>query len=115
MIDDKILFALLKLKKSLKNKGHDHDAFVLTSAYRHPRRNEMARGASLSRHIKGQTLDLFIRDINRDGKYSKEDKDIVLEIAEKEVIKDNGGIGKYPGTRAVHIDVRGSKARWDSY
>jgi hypothetical protein len=39
----------------------------------------------------------------------------VLDLLEKEIIKSSGGIGRYPGTRAVHFDVRGYKARWDSY
>lgn len=115
LIDEKILMALIELRHTLKDKGYDENAFTINSGHRHPRKNESVRAAKLSRHMKGQAIDLHIMDINKDGKYSVEDKNIVLDIAEKEVIKNKGGIGRYPGTRAVHLDVRGTRARWDSY
>jgi len=65
--------------------------------------------------MKGQAIDMTIGDINKDGTFTKEDKKIVLDICDKKVIGNKGGIGLYPGTRAVHIDVRGYKARWNSY
>ncbi|MEL6669954.1 MAG: hypothetical protein AAFP08_13345, partial [Bacteroidota bacterium] len=80
-----------------------------------PKENASAGGASLSRHILGQAIDMLIGDINRDGRYTDIDKQIVLDIANQDIIGDRGGIGRYPGTRTVHIDVRGYRARWDSY
>ena len=115
LIDEKVLASLIDLRQSLKSKGYDPEAFTITSGHRHPRKNESIRAAKLSRHMKGQAVDMYIQDINKDGKYTDEDKKIVLDIAEKEVIQNKGGIGRYPGTRAVHIDVRGTRARWDSY
>lgn len=44
-----------------------------------------------------------------------EDKQIVLDFLDKEIIGNKGGIGLYPGTKAVHFDVRGHRARWNSY
>jgi len=34
---------------------------------------------------------------------------------EKKVIKNEDGLGLYPGTQSVHYDVRGVRARWDSF
>jgi len=115
LIDEKLLFAVLKLQHSLKEKGYNPDAFWIRYGHRHPKKNEEANGAGSSKHIKGQAIDMVIEDINNDGKYTEEDKEIVLRIVDKEVIRNKGGIGRYPGTRTVHIDTRGTKARWDSY
>lgn len=115
LIDEKLPLAILEIQKSLRQKGYNPDGFKITYGHRHPKKNEEKHGASLSKHIKGQAIDMVIYDINKDGRYTKEDKEIVLDIAENEVIKNMGGIGRYPGSRTVHIDVRGTRARWDSY
>ena len=65
--------------------------------------------------IVGEALDLRINDINDDGRRTQADKQIVLDLLEQHIIKDKGGIGKYPGTMSVHFDVRGYKARWDRH
>ncbi|MEM6723537.1 MAG: D-Ala-D-Ala carboxypeptidase family metallohydrolase [Bacteroidota bacterium] len=115
MIDEKLLFAIQELQAELTAKDHDPKAFTIRSGHRHPKRNEEVKGAKVSRHIKGQAVDLIIGDINQDGQYTPEDKQIVLDIVNKKVIGNFGGVGRYPGTRTVHIDVRGFRARWDSY
>lgn len=114
LLDKRVLYKLLEIQDELEKMGHDRNAFVVRSGFRHPRKNEAINGASKSRHIKGEAIDLSIRDINQDGKYTDDDKQIVLKLAEK-IIGDKGGVGLYPGTRAVHIDVRGYRARWNSY
>jgi uncharacterized protein YcbK (DUF882 family) len=38
-----------------------------------------------------------------------------LDLLENEIIKNDGGIGLYPGTDRVHYDIRGTRARWNSY
>ena len=115
LMDKRLLYALLRLKQELKKADYNPDGFVIRSGHRHPKRNEWVGGASMSRHMYGEALDLRIQDINKDGKYSDEDKQIVLNILDKKVIGNKGGVGLYPGTRAVHMDVRGRRARWDSY
>ncbi len=115
LIDKKLLYAVLEIQQSLTEKGYNKNAFWLRYGHRHPKVNEAAKAASLSRHIKGEAVDMVIQDINRDGYYSDDDKQIVLDIAEQEVIGNKGGIGRYPDSRTIHIDVRGRRARWDSY
>jgi hypothetical protein len=114
-IDERILYKALELQDALSQKELDRDALQITSGHRSPQRNKAVGGASKSRHIKGEALDLWIGDINKDGVYTKEDKQIVLELCDKKIIGDKGGIGLYPGTQVVHIDVRGRRARWNSF
>jgi hypothetical protein len=85
LVDEKILSALIALRHSLKDSGYNENGFTINSGHRHPRKNEAVRAAKMSKHMKGQAIDLHINDINKDGKYTQEDKNIVLEIAEKEV------------------------------
>lgn len=115
LIDAQLLHAVIHLQNALADLGHNPEGFRLSSAYRHPTRNAAVQGASLSRHILGQAVDLRIGDINLDGRYTEADKMIVIRLAESEIIGQKGGIGKYPGTREVHLDVRGYPARWNSY
>jgi len=115
LIKPQLLKKLLHLRSILEEKGYDKNAFTITNGHRHPLDNERVGGAKLSRHIKGEAIDIHINDINKNGHYDDEDKEIVLDLLETQIIKSEGGIGRYPGTRSVHFDVRGYKARWDSY
>ena len=113
IMDKKLLYKLLELQNVLVKKGYNETGFEIVNGYRHPAYNEKVGGASMSRHLQGQALDLSIKDINDDGRVTQKDKQIVLDLLENEIIKGKGGIGKYPGTMSVHFDVRGFKARWD--
>ncbi|MEO0339959.1 MAG: DUF882 domain-containing protein, partial [Bacteroidota bacterium] len=115
LIDKKLLYALLALQEELDRHDHDKDAFKIITSHRHPLQNEQLGGARKSRHLVGEAVDLFIKDINQDGRYTDEDKNIVLLLVDQKIIGDRGGVGRYPGSRVVHIDVRGHRARWDSY
>lgn len=114
-IDKRILRRLLDLQDLLEKKGYDRDAFWVRHGHRHPRYNEEVGGAGKSRHLYGDAIDLVIKDINQDGRYTPDDKDIVLGLCERYIIKNRGGIGRYPWSKTVHIDLRGKRARWDSY
>lgn len=114
-IDKRILYKVLALQDVLEEQGYDRDAFWIRHGHRHPQYNLKVGGAPKSRHLRGDAVDLVIKDINQDSRYTKEDKNIVLDICEKQIIGNQGGIGRYPWSRTVHIDVRGKRARWDSY
>ena len=58
---------------------------------------------------------LSIGDINRDRKADIHDKNIVRNILDSSVIANKGGVGFYPGTMVLHMDVRGHGARWNKY
>ena len=115
LIDKRLLHRILDLQKELERKDLDPNGFRVRYGHRTPRLNEKVEGAKASRHILGEAADLVIGDINKDGKYTATDKEIVLKLLDKKVIGKRGGLGRYPGTKTVHIDVRGEKARWDTY
>lgn len=114
LVDKKILFQVLAFQNLLSEQGYDRDAFVITNGFRHPKFNKEVGGASQSRHIMGEAVDITARDINGDGKINEEDKTIIAKTAEM-VVGNSGGVGLYPGTLSIHIDTRGYKARWDSF
>lgn len=115
LIDKKLLYKTIELQQELIANGYNPKAFWIRYGHRPPQFNSEVNGANFSRHVNGEAADLVIKDINLDGKYTEEDKTIVLDIVENKIIGNTGGVGRYPGTRTVHIDVRGKKARWDSY
>ncbi len=115
ILNPKIFHKTLALINELVKADYNPYAFKIVNGHRHPKYNEKVGGASLSRHIKGEAVDISVQDINKDGTINKADKDIVLDLLETKIIKNEGGIGLYPGTKSVHYDVRGYRARWNTY
>jgi len=114
-IDPRILYKVIELRMALKEEGWNENGFHVNYGYRHPALNAAVGGAPVSRHISGDALDIVVDDINKDGKRNAADKEILLTLCEKRLIAGQGGIGRYPGSQVVHIDLRGKRARWDSY
>ena len=113
LIDKTLLYRISDLIHALKKRKLNSNGFYVRESFRHPTWNDERGGAKNSQHIYGTAVDLVIMDINKDGKADEKDKNIVLEILEDEIIGNNGGIGRYPGTHTIHIDLRGYRARWD--
>jgi len=67
LIDKKLIYKTLELQDSLKSRGYDPHGFNIVNAHRHPTENDRVGGAYMSRHLRGQALDISIRDINKDG------------------------------------------------
>jgi uncharacterized protein YcbK (DUF882 family) len=114
LVDIEMLYQVLAFQNKLEDAGYDRDAFTITNGYRHPQYNEAIGGASQSRHIVGEAVDITAKDVNQDGKANQEDKAIILAIAE-DVVGNKGGVGMYPNTLSIHMDSRGHRARWDSF
>ena len=114
----------------LRRQGYDVERMHVMSGFRTPQYNanggETAGRATLSRHQYGDAADVWVEngagrmaDLNRDGRVDARDAAIVASAAERverahpELV---GGIGIYRATHShgpfVHIDVRGSRARW---
>lgn len=114
LVDPRLVRTLVRLRHWLKKEGYDPDGYVVREGFRPPTLNEDVGGAPKSRHIYGEAVDLVRGDLDRDGDEDQDDKAILLRAAEA-VIGNRGGVGRYPGSETVHIDVRGRRARWDSY
>ena len=116
---------------ALNKGGVKADRMSVMSGFRTPQYNDRGVGAGgrseVSRHQYGDAADIFIDndydgkmdDLNRDGRIDTNDAAFLAKVVERvETVYPelNGGIGVYPATRAhgpfVHIDVRGTKARW---
>ncbi|MEM7575649.1 MAG: D-Ala-D-Ala carboxypeptidase family metallohydrolase [Bacteroidota bacterium] len=87
LLDRRILFKLLALRKELLARGLDPDAFRLNHGHRNPQHNQTVGGASRSRHIFGEALDLQIEDINQDGKVNRTDKQLVLTLLDQKLLE----------------------------
>ena len=112
LLDKTLLYKILDFILEMEKRNLNSKGFYVRESFRHPTWNDERGGAYQSQHIYGRAADLIILDINADGKVNSDDKDIAIEILE-EIIGNSGGIGKYPGTKTIHIDVRGFRARWD--
>jgi hypothetical protein len=116
----------------LQSRGIAVSHMQVMSGFRTPQYNSAGVGAkggraTDSRHQYGDAADVFVDndrdghmdDLNGDGRVDTRDAKVVLESVERvesrypEMI---GGAGLYKATRAhgpfVHVDVRGSRARW---
>ena len=113
LINSKLFEKFHELQNELKKLNYNENGFILVNGYRPPKYNEEKGGAKRSRHLLGEAVDIYIQDVNIDGKKNQEDKSIILDLLESKVIGNSGGIGRYPGTMSVHFDVRGKRARWD--
>ena len=126
----KLLEKLEFLLSDVNQQGIRTDSFVIMSGYRTPYYNKAIANVANSRHIYGGAADIFIDvkpknyymdDLNGDGKTDAKDAAYLYTLADKYVKKTGktdlaGGVGEYKSTSThgpfVHIDVRGSQARW---
>ncbi|MGB0932220.1 MAG: hypothetical protein ACPGVB_15660, partial [Chitinophagales bacterium] len=62
--------------------------------------------------------DILVLDVNKDGESNDKDVDIVVDILNEKIVKNEGGIGTYKkegsffSRQMVHFDCRGYWARW---
>lgn len=85
-------------------RNHYGKPVIITSAYRTESRNKAVGGAGNSQHLKGKAVDFYIKGVDEQELYLFCDK----------LIGDSGGVGYYPDGHYVHIDTRGTKARWET-
>lgn len=125
---DKLELVILDLER----RGHSVSHMQVMSGFRTPQYNSLGVGskggrATDSRHQYGDAADVFVDndrdgrmdDLNRDGRVDTRDAMIVIQSVERVESQHPdllGGAGLYRATPAhgpfVHVDVRGSRARW---
>ena len=107
----------------------DADSFFVMSGFRTPFYNTAIGSARLSRHMYGDAADIYpdveggdsvMDDLNGDGRVTRADANYLYDFADRlfrgRSDLSAGGIGAY-GANAVHgpfvhVDGRGSRARW---
>ena len=97
-IDHELLVFLQQIR------NHYGKPLHITSAYRTAKHNKAVGGKNNSQHLKGKGCDFYIEGIDTLELYYYCDL----------LIGDNGGVGYYPDKHIVHIDTRGSRARWET-
>jgi hypothetical protein len=124
---------LLKLERiltALNQAGHPTKSMVVMSGYRTPWYNRRIGNVQYSRHVWGGAADIYIDenpkdgvmdDLNKDGKIDRNDAEwlvnFIASMPNKAGVHSHiGGLGVYGSNAAhgpfVHVDVRGSHARW---
>jgi len=115
----------------LRRRGVDVKSVKVMSGFRTPQYNVQGVGAGGrvqdSRHQYGDAADVYVvngtrdwmSDLNRDGRVDIRDAKVLADAADAvESAHPSlvGGVGIYPANSAhgpfVHIDVRGTRARW---
>jgi uncharacterized protein YcbK (DUF882 family) len=132
VLDRRLLDKLELTIAELNRMGYPVKDLSIMSGFRTPVYNERGIGAggrsAVSRHQYGDASDVYpdddhdgrLDDLNRDGRVDLKDARILASAAEAVERKNPqlvGGIGIYPATSAhgpfVHIDARGTRARWN--
>lgn len=119
--------------QELERQGHPVERLGVISAFRNPNYNYTGGNtegrAQLSRHMYGDAMDVYVdngrgcmADLTGDGRVDVNDARVVARAAQQveQTHPDLvGGIGIYAPTGAhcgfVHIDTRGSRARWGAW
>ncbi len=114
---DKVELVMLKIQELRKDPDADYD-FRIGSSFRTPAYNSANRFSTHSRHLQGDAIDIAI-DVDRDGRFTLRDAQVVVravEAVEREHPDLVGGLGLYTSKQYrhpyVHIDARGTRARW---
>jgi uncharacterized protein YcbK (DUF882 family) len=98
------VFKLSDTLQFLRNRTQN--AIRINSAYRCESHNKSIGSNSTSQHVLGKAADITI------GKMKpKATADLIERLMDEEVILQ-GGLGRY--NTFTHIDIRGTKARWDN-
>jgi hypothetical protein len=129
VLEERLILHLEAILERVNALGFDADTLHVMSGYRTPHYNAVLRDARYSMHQFGGAADIFVDehdknvmdDLTHDGRVDVQDARALYDLVESMVVrapfkKFEGGLGFYPATPAhppfVHVDVRGSRARW---
>lgn len=131
VLEEKLLDKVELVLRELNTRGIATGHVVVLSGFRAPYYNDRGVGEGMarsSRHQYGDAADLIIDDdrngrmddLNKDGRVDLRDTEAIslaLARVERAYPDLRGGLGTYaamgPSGPFVHIDVRGTSARWE--
>ena len=93
--------ALIQSLEQLRGLGPE--PIIVHDGYRCPEHNREVGGVEHSEHLLGIAADIKIQGLSLQQQYDR---------AKTVPDFDNGGIGVYPESNFIHVDVRDGKARW---
>lgn len=112
LVADELVFLLEEIRAWARLKIATDAVVIITSGYRTEAKNKsLPKAAKGSYHVKGMAADIKIRT----GKVYVDEQKIYDALDKGYVSEWVGGLGLYPreGDRGwVHVDVRGTEARW---
>ena len=130
LVRPELVLKLEQLLAYVNEQGIRADSFYVMSGYRTPYYNEAIGNVEYSRHQWGDAADIYVDrapqdqnmdDIDGDGQVLRKDAGRLYDLAEDvdnltELRRYRGGVGEYGATSAhgpfVHVDTRGTPARW---
>jgi peptidase M15-like protein len=129
VLDERLLIKLEAILERLNGLGYHLDTLHVMSGYRTPYYNRAIGDVLYSMHQWGSAADIYVDghdrgqmdDLNHDGRIDVDDARTLYDLVEGLLAEPSnqalqGGMGFYPATAAhppfVHVDVRGTKARW---
>jgi hypothetical protein len=130
VLRERLLLALEVILEKLNGAGYVCDTLHIMSGYRTPAYNMAIGNVPYSRHLWGDAADIFIDQNPCDGLIDDLNRDGEIDIGDAKVLYDfinrlsreawykpyRGGLSIYDNNSAhgpfLHIDVRGSRARW---
>jgi hypothetical protein len=129
VLNERLPLKLEAILERVNRLGVKIDSLHIMSAYRTPFYNRAIGDVRYSMHQWGSAADIYIdpgnadrmEDLNHDGRIDVADAKMLFDeiealLAQPDGRKFQGGMGFYPGTSAhppfVHVDVRGTPARW---
>jgi len=126
-LDARLLFKLETLLEAVNNEGYPCRTLSISCGFRTPAYNRKRGHAKYSSHLWGRAADVYVDcngdgrmdDLSRDGRINAKDAKLLGRVVEtvdgiqryRDLV---GGLGLYDegGAAFVHVDVRGSRARW---
>lgn len=129
VLEARLILDLETILEQVNARGFDADTLHVMSGYRTPYYNGVLRDVRYSMHQFGGAADIFVDrhdkgvmdDLTRDGRVDLQDARYLHDLIDVMLVrppfrKFEGGMGFYAATSAhppfVHVDVRGSRARW---
>jgi hypothetical protein len=129
VLKERLVLELEAILERINLRGFHVDGLHVMSGYRTPFYNHAIGDILYSQHQWGAAADIYVDsdnrnrmdDLNHDGRIDVNDAKYLFDmieqmLADPSYAKFSGGMGFYQGTSAhppfVHVDVRGSTARW---